>query len=391
MALHVSLFHSQKLNMAFLENDAFNSDYSSDFFSPTGVNNRQEVKTFADEIISPPSPSGDDDGLPTLHDSSWIGARMSPIHSFDKEGGDTDDGDDDERLTSVYRRALHDSMEAASMVDEKSSLLGKKNRAIHPLWDPLDKNRENMGIGVVKSYWKALRDPSTFAWGNFICFISGMYLVVMACFDMYFQHSWTIPWMIPPSSTLVRFGGFATESVLHRGQYWRFVTSSVMTTSFAEWILMVAAWRLVLSRSSSPPWHRWAGPFLWSSFTGQMWMMAWDHTENSVAGSAIWGTCGVLCCSGMLRPSKRFQLFLVAIATVILVLLERPYNSVWGALGSSFFGWSFATAWMMPRIIPASLIKQGGRGADETIFRWLSWVAAVSMWVVPGLWIALKL
>ena len=100
---------------------------SSDFFSP------------------PPAVGGA--VLPRKHDSSWIGARQSPIPSFDDEvkgatpvcGGDSDDDnddDDDQDATKKYHRALHESLKKLDYFyqgrkqpqDETAHLLESGNR-----------------------------------------------------------------------------------------------------------------------------------------------------------------------------------------------------------------------------------------------------------------------
>jgi len=69
--------------------------------------------------------------LPPLHDSSWIGARLSPIGSFDREAAVEDDDDDDEhneqdRLALLYHRALQESLDAAAR--QAASLRNKGNQ-----------------------------------------------------------------------------------------------------------------------------------------------------------------------------------------------------------------------------------------------------------------------
>ena len=92
---------------------------SSDFFSPISM-------AFFGGKVS----------LPRSHDTSWIGARQSPIPSFDNEDDNDDDhkqqycdndsyddDDDDEKLTLAYHRALHESLlQAADFVAANPAL-----------------------------------------------------------------------------------------------------------------------------------------------------------------------------------------------------------------------------------------------------------------------------
>jgi len=71
--------------------DDSSSTASSAFFSPISIsffNQRTKQQHL--------TPAASAERLPPLHDSSWIGARLSPIGSFDREHHSEDDDDDDE-------------------------------------------------------------------------------------------------------------------------------------------------------------------------------------------------------------------------------------------------------------------------------------------------------
>lgn len=125
--------------------------------------------------------------------------------------------------------------------------------------------------------------------------------------------------------------------------------------------------------------------FLVSTGTGQLWMSAFA-SHYALSGCAGWGTCGVLCGTGVSRPDYRFSLFLTAIALVLLNLLQSTSN-VFGAIGASFFGWSLSGVGV-PTYFNASFKK-------ESLLRpwsWLNWLALVTafkLWAIPILYILL--
>jgi len=162
------------------------------------------------------------------------------------------------------------------------------------------------------------------------------------------DHAWSLPWLIPSQSTLIQFGALAPNNNnqhqnYHYGDegalyyYYRnyigILSSLVVSTSATEWLLVAGAWRLlhISSRryhrqfarqqqrrrssndaASSPtttfgsssntatittitsltflPWHEFGGMFIASALTGQLWMYAFDGTENLVTGTAAFGT-----------------------------------------------------------------------------------------------------
>jgi hypothetical protein len=366
------------------------SDASSDFFSPTSFSSMMFPR--GTSLLTATERA--DRQLPLHHDTSWIGARLSPICSFENE--EDDDDDDDERHTAVYHRALQET----SFINERSRLMGGDPRSkIHPLWDtpPGDKtnNKNDTAHAVTKRFC-----PWGMNFGTFICIISGMYLFVMACFDFFLldqykqsesaediqnyrisDEAWTLPWLAPFPDTLLLFGALLPYKIFYVEEFWRIFTSAVMPCSLVEWLLVVASWRLVLLASPLLPRYRWAGVYCLSTFTGQIWMLAWDPT--ALSGCVAWGTCAVLVSLGVVSPSRRMILHLTASVLIILVMLERPHNSILGAVGSCFFGWAWTGA---------NKIKSGKTDYEESFARqcqrWLCLAIAVSIMVIPMLWVA---
>jgi hypothetical protein len=366
------------------------SDASSDFFSPTSFSSMMFPR--GTSLLT--ATERDDRQLPLHHDTSWIGARLSPICSFENE---EDDDDDDDRHTAVYHRALQET----SFINERSRLLrpgGDPRSKIHPLWDtpPGDKtnNRNDTAHAATKRFC-----PWGMNWGTFICIISGMYLFVMGCFDFYLldqskQHeraedmqnyrlsneAWILPWVAPNPDTLLLFGALLPYKIFYAEEFWRLLTSAVMPCSLLEWLLVVTSWRLVLLASPLLPRYRWAGVYCLSTFTGQIWMLAWDPT--ALSGCVAWGTCAVLVSLGVVSPSRRLILHLTASALIILVMVEQ-HNSVLGAVGSCFFGWAWTGS---------NKIKSEKSDYEESFARqfqrWSCLAIAVSIIVVPMLWVA---
>jgi hypothetical protein len=365
------------------------SDASSDFFSPKSFS-----PFFRPSLLT--STERDDRQLPLHHDTSWIGARLSPICSFENE----EDDDDDDRHTAVYHRALQESLDANAFINERSRLL-RTGASIHPLWDSPSGNDNNKNETAHAATRRCC--PWGMNWGTFICFISGFYLAAMGCYDFYmldqskqsgsaedFQNNrisnraWMFPWMAPFPETLLRFGALLTSKVFYAEEFWRLGTSAVMPCSLVEWLLVVASWRLVLLASPMLPRHRWAGIYCLSTFTGQIWMLAWDPT--ALSGCVSWGTCAVLVSLGVVSPSRRLILHLTAIVLIISAMLQRPHNSVLGAVGSCFFGWTLTGA--------NKIKSKPGKSDYEESFpqqfkRWFCRVIAVSIMVLPMLWVAI--
>lgn len=355
------------------------STASSDFFSPISLSffNKQQRQKGAS--------SSSAERLPPLHDSSWIGARLSPIGSFDREtqhsGDDDDDNDDEERQDANKENRRKDKLAAALhlrggssegivssksantstlptthfvLANEQTSLLGShrsgsipftrnqgssssnnsqfnsrnktisanRTSKIHPLWNSPPSsnniaNNEPRGrvAAMAARARQRLRPYGTM--GMFLSVLSGLHLFAMGGYDLWgwYQQqqvretAWMLPWGIPPQSTLLRFGALAPNSYSSSGsssaasqpfyvyyfyRYLGVVTSLGVCTSVAEWFLVAAAWRLLhissRVRKTRPSWHEFGAMFLASAWTGQLWMFAFDSTNDLVVGTVAMGT-----------------------------------------------------------------------------------------------------
>jgi hypothetical protein len=166
--------------------------------------------------------------------------------------------------------------------------------------------------------------------------------------------AWSWPWLSPSARSLIRFGAYYYNYGAGTGQYWRLVTSMLwVTSSLAEWAVLVVAWTWGLRRVNNQPtnqacpWQlQWPVIYLLSTMTGQLWMLLALDRRNNVAAASVactsWGTAGVLCAKGMQWPEYRFELFVLAIALMLLNLWQ-PSSAVWGAIGATFFGWAYAS------------------------------------------------
>ena len=314
--------------------------------------------------------------LPISNDTSWIGARLSPI-AFDE---------DDEAKLAPYKQALNESI-----ANERSALLRPVKRSdrskIHPMWDDGDPLllqtmiSENQTRGLIH-------------WGTVVGVLSGLQLLAVAMHDSYLYYlsyrlgyevdveRWSLPWLSPSNAVLQRFGAFMPYQMLEYGQWWRMLTSAFMSTSVMEWLLVIWSWRALLWGGAKPT-RKWCYVYLLAAFTGQIWMMAFDL--SGVAGAATWGSSGVICAAGGAKPRQRFLLFMTAIAIVILAFLE-PTNSVVGAIGGSFFGWTFyGLGW-------SRVVSKMDKGAvkPKGMLRLLSGLALLKLWVVPLLFVAYR-
>lgn len=172
--------------------------------------------------------------LPINHDSSWIGARLSPIAFHDGN---------EERKTAKDRRTID-----YSSATERSSLLGKKSNPdrLH-LWNDLNTSMQQSvrSSGIV----------NVFQFINLVWLAAGFELLCMAMHDLYLFYlsyrqgseidveKWTLPWISPSPITLQRFGAFIPYRVIVEYQLWRFLTSTLISTSFVEWILVLWSWK----------------------------------------------------------------------------------------------------------------------------------------------------
>jgi hypothetical protein len=435
------------------------STASSDFFSPVSITFLQQHNRSSS--LSPPaaatmpleqhrrnsSTSNHHSG--GHQDRSWIGARLSPIHSFDREQEQPDDEEDDDNNNTTdsdaeRHRAMHDTMQAAQFVTTTTATAAtgggmpannssSNNRGLsllsHPT-HPFDQNNneQRRRQQSLHPIWRSPEYKRTDAWGRdtqtsdpyrgpccrrssslvpsvglTLCVISGLILATawgVDLFDWYRnssssnsnnngvntndstattatgthfgweQQEWGVPCcLIPSAATLVRFGalspirgydshGYVINNVI------AILTSLLICTSVVEWLGIVASWRLLhvsatkaasdAATSSaqknevtaaSPPTAATTATatlvlFVSTALVGVLWMWCLDWTQHMVVGSLSWGTCGVLCSTGMQRPQHRFELFLFASLLVLLSLLDRPYGSVMGCTGGAFFGWA---------------------------------------------------
>ena len=465
----------------FDDNDDRNSSADSDFFSPISASFfRPKQQQQPSKQQQPPhhrtKPQGSGEKLPPLHDSSWIGARLSPIGSFDNEAAadDDDDDDDDRRKTSAYHQALHDSIEAADFIvaNERTRLLRppvvvqqqsnhasnthphsrgrpfsntataqarggqqhhlNRSSTIHPLWDqPPPSSSSHHHTSDVRVLQHRARQLCT--WGNFVCTVAGALYIAMAYHDYQewssgnyapenssssstSQSSWSLLWLRPPEETLRLFGAFVPAAIQSNvGEYvWRSVSSAFLCSSLIEYIFVVGAWRLIGLMRLAPnnhryshsnathaapqqPWYQWSGVYVTSCLAGQLWMTAFDGTNGALTGCMAWSTCGVLTHVGMQSFSRRLIFFCTAAWLLIMSLLQRPYSSVMGTVGASFFGWSLAVAELFtiqpphPPTNNASTAKAQAQQAHTSQSMWVCWIGrivALKIVLLPTLFIS---
>jgi hypothetical protein len=305
--------------MTSLDDDR-NSSADSDFFSPISASffrpkssaNRGGSSSSAQIHQQQGEQQGSGEKLPPLHDSSWIGARLSPIgQSFDNESADDNDADEGQ-FTSAYHRALHESFENADFIvaTERTRLLafrpgassslaaegaakhngvpghaftpavfaGVSNRNgkldIHPLWNQPESTRNH----------NRSEKHGQLSWGAVVCSISGLYFVAMGVRDYYHfsrmevsanqvsdeSIAWSVPWIRPSSETMLDFGAFTP--VLNWAYPWRSAMSCFLCSSVVEYIAVLGAWRLISMiktlHNHREPWHRWSGVYFASCLVG---------------------------------------------------------------------------------------------------------------------------
>jgi hypothetical protein len=272
-------------------NSSSDGSSNSDMFSPIQGRRLSLRDSSFSTVVEPHA----DDSLPALQDKSWIGARVSPIQSFDN---DDDDGDADDledfRATAPYRKALNESLDASFLVaTERSRLLGGGNKrrargfvfgsaggglsdqqvhiplsSIHPLWEdkkalsaPKRDKREIQPFATVDDRWWSFVCATRY-WGTVVIATSTGILACMGLHDGYLWYlskrrgielpyslAWTLPWLTPTARTLIQFGAFSPERLVERNEYWRIVSSPYVSTSVGEWVLLLWAWA-VLRHSS---------------------------------------------------------------------------------------------------------------------------------------------
>ncbi|EEC49278.1 predicted protein [Phaeodactylum tricornutum CCAP 1055/1] len=349
------------------------SEGSSDFFSPISAS---FFKTTSSNKVCASSL------LPTSHDTSWIGARMSPIRSFDQEEIDEDD-DEYREATSRYQLALHQSlMASASVANERTTLLSKpstsqlfvKNHnsinpstAIHPLWSPARNGPENTILldaqsrgGEPRCSWENGRTRHV---GILLCLFSGLHWVISLVISLsqgrmginwgYHQSdlissglsgTWKTAWVSP--QVLFTYGGAITTTrrILSLSDCWRIPLSWTCATSLWEWFFGVCAWILIGNSTGQgilPHWSTHIGVFVASAVCGQLSFVAWQFANPYLlVGCLLWGTVGVLTHQASLQQQP--QLFGMAAFLVFWSWVVQPYNSVWGMTLAAFWGWALA-------------------------------------------------
>lgn len=370
---------------------------------------------------------GHNDTLPSLHDKSWIGARMSPIHSYNDN-----DGDDEENFYRHYTTRQPLGFGDGSLLANPSAGHNRKEYppfGIHPL-QPI----QQYPLSPVAS--RSVQTYSTE--GTLLCVISGLSLLSMAVYDLVFIYlsrndsqrtlawdtSWSLPFVQPSDSASIVWGALVPSKllVLQEGRslnhYWRLISSALQSNSLLEWCCLALAW-FVCQRPSvhSLSWQTTVAVYTVCTLTGQLWMLAvWLLYNNSstyqvkageviVAHCAAWGTSGVLCFVGMLRPHRRFSCFMISIVLVILSLLQcywrvpNPLPNVVGCTASSFVGWALYGSHLLVFLKPPQQLSPqmllwmtSQRPPNPSIMnspvRLCSGIFVVLMWTVPLLIIA---
>lgn len=367
------------------------SGESSDFFSPISLS-----------FFGKPSQTQQQQQhqQETPQDTSWIGARLSPIGSFDREPVDEDDDEDEDndQRASIYeketkqQKALHESLRSARFVTERTRLLETNSHHtssvtatampsyslssphqrrhtttafIHPMWNgpqssrKRNQNRQHDNYNDILWGWRV-------SFGLILCSLSGSLLLAMGLYDIFewrirsettttttmvwwseynSNHiAWSFPWLHPTQSALIALGAFVPE-LIENGSYWRVWTSMFMCTSLVELLILILSWRCIFVAATASRWYRWSGVYFASLITGQLWTMAWDSQTGVVCGCATWGTIAVLCWIGIQCPSRRFALFLFAAVAISLAYLQQhPFGSIYGMVGSTFCGWGLASS-----------------------------------------------
>jgi hypothetical protein len=308
------------------------SSASSDFFSPVSAQtgNTQQLR----EQSTP---------LPPLHDTSWIGARLSPIQSFDHE-----DAIDEE---DARHDRLHASLRGAAFVHERTHLLGSsfynntnnKPVQLHPLWE-----------GTTTSSAPKTNRNFRVTWGLIVVVASGLLLLVMLVWESVLRGG-NAGYSVRgrPSNTTLQIFGAYTPNQSYQQQYWRLTSSAFCCASLVDWMLIAVSWRLIFLAATHVRWYKWAGIYFSAVLVGQLWSAITttylaNANAESVAypiGCATFGTAGVLTAVGIYCPSRRFAFFVCAAALVIAAYVQQQQTSLpclVGILASAFFGWALA-------------------------------------------------
>ena len=362
----------------------------------------------------------------SLRPVDWIGARLSPIGSFDNEPNHDDD--DDNHEDALHHLALHETLQSAPFVSERTSLLmGQRQQQqnskqsqyhvygqsyqqqqqqqhhadIHPMWDG---GKSQLGKRQRRTHERAdVLCGVRISWGLLVSSLSSCLWLAMAMFDLARQmhqaswndmstasssSSWHVSWMRPSETSLVALGAFVPELV-QNGDYWRLVSSAFMCTSMWELLLIMVAWRLVFLAATNSRWYRWSGLYWTAVMTGQLWTLAWDNATGVVCGCASWGTVAVLCSVGIRCPERRFVLFLLAAVIMSMAYVAHPFGSIYGMVGSAFCGWGMASSEMPLQTPKAGQVRQEPSAASSLAV-WASRGLTVAWTVAPVLVIAMR-
>lgn len=398
------------------------SDDSSDFFSPISL-------SFFQPNNARDNPNSEPGSLPRLHDTSWIGARLSPIRSFDNDDEHSSSTVDDEengiRKSSVkvalqydgptlpkrnFSNNLHQYPSEHSTLLQPPPNIRSTAHSFHPRYTaeiPLTTSAMlcPTRIRIIKGV------------GFLICSISIVHLLIMlfcswrsddsktatattsAWYSIFSPYTWMTLWR-PNDTTLLRMGAFSPTNVLLNHSYWQMGTAMFMSTSMGEWILVCMIWAFVLSTSHEQEQKRKSSRslrysqtqiliiYLTSAVTGQLWTLAWEDAASNgiLTGCISWGTCGVLCATGIIQAHRRLSLFSFAILLTAGAWFQQPYNCVLGTLGASYFGWGLAAA----NVIGSKYQTPGELSETQRKREWWSATAAIFMWVFPVMWMALS-
>lgn len=312
-------------------------------FCDVTMMNGDDDSSSDDEFMSPfaslratfPTPKCESETLTSMrNDTSFLGARVSPVIAFDDEPEN-----EDRDVIAPFRQALHESMDS-SFSNERTSLLGRRSVSKSTKQDEDSVHRKDdndKSSRIVAPTW---------SWGIILCTLSGIHFGCMAIHDLYIWYlwfrlgrgrqnvAWRLPLLSPSINTLTRFGAYVPSRVLD-GQAWRILTSLFMSTSLVEFIFMCGAW-YALQVEGLRPSFKCVLLFVTFSITGQLWAMAWD--SDTVSGVASWGTSGILCAAGVGKPRKRCLLLVICMSLIAISLIDASTDSIMGTLGSSLFG-----------------------------------------------------
>ena len=240
--------------------------------------------------------------LPQSHDTSWIGARMSPIH-FDE--------DDDEPFVRPQ--------------DTSSAFVVLNQSSIHPLWDPPLQSQQPA---------EKARRPCRFA--HILLSISTSLWTTWATLDVLAIKHFGLT---PQTTTATWKTTWIHTDIWNTLLYGTGGRLLSLLTAISLWDLFLAAlaWYLIAWASNKQQWYTHAGTYLSAATVGQLW-------APTARGALLWGTGGVLCALGIHQPRTRVWLFGMTIWLVLWSLAEAPYGDPTGMVLGSVWGWALAGA-----------------------------------------------